>query len=91
MAGNSTLKHTNTIELKAKYKEKRKRGRIQVGAVLVFRKGTPPEYWVVVAVSYGAPAVYWRRVGVFDTIDHDILFHRLEHVFGIQNSALSFF
>ncbi|WP_419617640.1 reverse transcriptase domain-containing protein, partial [Thiolapillus sp.] len=27
----------------------------------------------------------------FDTIDHDILFHRLEHVFGIQNSALSFF
>ena len=27
----------------------------------------------------------------FDTIDHDILFHRLEHVFGIQNSAFSFF
>ena len=27
----------------------------------------------------------------FDTIDHDILFHRLEHVFGIQNSTLSFF
>ena len=27
----------------------------------------------------------------FDIIDHDILFHRLEHVFGIQNSALSFF
>ena len=27
----------------------------------------------------------------FDTTDHDILFHRLEHVFGIQNSALSFF
>ena len=27
----------------------------------------------------------------FDTIDHDILFHRLEHVFGIHNSALSFF
>ena len=27
----------------------------------------------------------------FDTIDHDILFHRLEDVFGIQNSALSFF
>ena len=26
----------------------------------------------------------------FDTIDHDILLHRLEHVFGIQNSALSF-
>ena len=26
-----------------------------------------------------------------DTTDHDILFHRLEHVFGIQNSALSFF
>ena len=27
----------------------------------------------------------------FDIIDHDILFHRLEHVFGIQNSALAFF
>ena len=27
----------------------------------------------------------------FDTIDHDILLHRLENVFGIQNSALSFF
>ena len=27
----------------------------------------------------------------FDTIDHDILFHRLEHIFGILNSALSFF
>ena len=27
----------------------------------------------------------------FDTIDHGILFHRLEHVFGIQNSAFSFF
>ena len=27
----------------------------------------------------------------FDTIDHDILFHRLKHVFGIQNSVLSFF
>ena len=27
----------------------------------------------------------------FHTIDQDILFHRLEHVFGIQNSALSFF
>ena len=27
----------------------------------------------------------------FDTSDHDILLHRLEHVFGIQNSALSFF
>ena len=26
----------------------------------------------------------------FDTIDYDILFHRLEHVFGIQNFALSF-
>ena len=29
--------------------------------------------------------------GAFDTLDHYILFHRLEHVFGIQNSALSFF
>ena len=27
----------------------------------------------------------------FGSIDHDILFHRLKHVFGIQNSALSFF
>ena len=27
----------------------------------------------------------------FDSIDHDILFNRLEHVFDIQNSALSFF
>ena len=27
----------------------------------------------------------------FDTIDRDTLFHPLEHVFGIQNSALSFF
>ena len=27
----------------------------------------------------------------FDTIDYDILFHRLEHVFGIQNSTLAFF
>ena len=27
----------------------------------------------------------------FNAIDHDILFNRLEHVFGIQNSALSFF
>ena len=27
----------------------------------------------------------------FDTIDHDILFHRLEHAFGIQNSAFAFF
>ena len=27
----------------------------------------------------------------FDTTDHDILVHRLEHVFGIHNSALSFF
>ena len=27
----------------------------------------------------------------FDSIDHDILFHRLEHVFGIQEFALSFF
>ena len=27
----------------------------------------------------------------FDSIDHDSLFNRLEHVFGIQNSALSFF
>ena len=27
----------------------------------------------------------------FDTIDHDSLFHRLEHILGIQNSALSFF
>ena len=27
----------------------------------------------------------------FDTIDHDILLHRLENVFGIQNSVLSFF
>ena len=27
----------------------------------------------------------------FDTIDHDILFHQLEHVFCLQNSALSFF
>ena len=27
----------------------------------------------------------------FDTIDHDILLRRLENVFGIQNSALSFF
>ena len=27
----------------------------------------------------------------FDTIDHDILLHRLENVFGIQNPALSFF
>ena len=27
----------------------------------------------------------------FDTTDHDRLFHRLEHVFGIHNSALSFF
>ena len=26
----------------------------------------------------------------FDTTDHGILFHRLEHVFGIHNSALSF-
>ena len=25
------------------------------------------------------------------SIDHDILLHRLEHVFGIQNFALSFF
>ena len=31
------------------------------------------------------------RSAAFDTIDHDILFHRLEHVFGKQNSALSFF
>ena len=27
----------------------------------------------------------------FDTIDHDILLHRLENVFGIQNYALSLF
>ena len=27
----------------------------------------------------------------FDTIDHDILFHQLEHVFGKENSALFFF
>jgi hypothetical protein len=27
----------------------------------------------------------------FDTIDHDILLHRLEHTFGIQDLALSFF
>ena len=27
----------------------------------------------------------------FDTIDHSILFHRLEYAFGIQKSALSFF
>ena len=27
----------------------------------------------------------------FDTIGHDILLHQLEHVVGIQNSALSFF
>ena len=27
----------------------------------------------------------------FHIIDQDILFHRLEHVFGIQNSALAFF
>ena len=27
----------------------------------------------------------------FDTIDHDILFHWLKHVFSKQNSALSFF
>ena len=27
----------------------------------------------------------------FDTVDYDILFHRLEHDFGIQNSAFSFF
>ena len=26
-----------------------------------------------------------------DTIDHDILLYRLQHIFGIQNSALSFF
>ena len=48
-----------------------------MGQVLLFRKGVP--------------AVYGGRVGVFDTTDHDILFHRLEQVFGIQNSALSFF
>ena len=27
----------------------------------------------------------------FDTIDHSILLHRLEHTFGIQKYALSFF
>ena len=27
----------------------------------------------------------------FDTIDHDILLHRLHHVFGIQGTALSWF
>ena len=27
----------------------------------------------------------------FDTIDHSILLHRLEHAYGIQKSALSFF
>ena len=27
----------------------------------------------------------------FDSTDHDILLHRLENVFGIQNSAVSFF
>ena len=27
----------------------------------------------------------------FDTIDHSILLHRLEHAFGIQKFALSFF
>ena len=27
----------------------------------------------------------------FDTIDHDILFHRLQHVFGIQGTMLSWF
>ena len=25
----------------------------------------------------------------FDTVDHDILLHRLHHVFGIQDTALS--
>ena len=28
---------------------------------------------------------------VFDTIDHDILLHRLQHVFGIQGTVLSWF
>ena len=27
----------------------------------------------------------------FDTVDHDIFLHRLHHVFGIQNKALSWF
>ena len=27
----------------------------------------------------------------FDTIDHDILLHRLQHVFGIQGTVLSWF
>ena len=27
----------------------------------------------------------------FDTIDHDILFHRLEHTFGFQGTALAWF
>ena len=27
----------------------------------------------------------------FDTVDHDILLHRLHHVFGIQDKALSWF
>ena len=28
---------------------------------------------------------------VFDTIDHDILLHHLQHVFGIQGTVLSWF
>ena len=27
----------------------------------------------------------------FDTIDHDILFHRLEHTFGLQGTALAWY
>ena len=27
----------------------------------------------------------------FDTIDHDILLHRLQHMFGIQGTVLSWF
>ena len=48
---------------------------------------------LLLAIDESELSVLLRRdlFAAFDTVDHDILFHRLHHVFGIQGTVLSWF